>query len=235
MKSRFSQKLFICGLILLVQFICLAQGDKGKGSALYEQGLSYEKQGKTKEAIKIYERVVTDTISAMESELEKEFAAKRASAEQEGWGDIIRRKMGENISTAIRSIGRLKEINPRKAASVEWETKSLILETFAEKKDENPAADKNLPNSHPVKITHLTKPDYPGEARSEGINGTVRLRALFLSNGKIGLAIPLNRLPGGLTESAVDAAKNIKFEPAMKDGKLITVFKVVEFSFWTTR
>jgi hypothetical protein len=61
--------------------------------------------------------------------------------------------------------------------------------------------------------------------------GVVRLRVQFLENGKIGQIYPISTMPYGKTESAIEAAKLIKFQPAMKDGKPVAVNKVIEYSF----
>jgi hypothetical protein len=59
----------------------------------------------------------------------------------------------------------------------------------------------------------------------------VRLAVFFSSDGKAIYAFPLTRLRDGLTEQAIIAAKRIRFEPQLKDGKPISVVKTVEFTF----
>jgi protein TonB len=59
----------------------------------------------------------------------------------------------------------------------------------------------------------------------------VVLRVQFLENGEIGKITVVKGLPYGLTENAIDAAKRMKFEPAKKDGRAVTVLRPVEFSF----
>jgi protein TonB len=38
-------------------------------------------------------------------------------------------------------------------------------------------------------------------------------------------------LPYGLTEKAIAAARQIKFTPAIKDGRPVSVFQTIEFKF----
>lgn len=80
----------------------------------------------------------------------------------------------------------------------------------------------------PLKI--ISKPKAPWTTNAH-VQGVVRLRVTFLDCGKIGEISPVSRLPFGLTESAAEAAKKIRFEPAMKNGKPVTLAKVVEYTF----
>jgi len=63
------------------------------------------------------------------------------------------------------------------------------------------------------------------------VQGTVTLRVEFLVDGQIGKVLPIVFLPYGLTENAIEAAKKIKFEPEIKNGLSITVFKPIQYSF----
>jgi len=82
-----------------------------------------------------------------------------------------------------------------------------------------------------VKITFKRRPDYTDGGRQNNITGVVRLRVEFRANGQIGSISPISGLPHGLTEQAIAAARQMRFEPALKNGVPITVVKPVEFSF----
>jgi TonB family protein len=80
-------------------------------------------------------------------------------------------------------------------------------------------------------ITYKVQADYTFEARQNKVEGDVLLSVLFGADGKIG-AIRVERgLPYGLTERAIVAARAIRFEPAMKDGKPVSVRGNLEFHF----
>lgn len=81
----------------------------------------------------------------------------------------------------------------------------------------------------PVKITYKPKAKYPDP--SICVQGTVTLRVEFLDTGDIGKITPVSGLGYGMTESAIDAAKQMKFEPAQLRGKPVTVNRTVQFSF----
>ena len=82
-----------------------------------------------------------------------------------------------------------------------------------------------------LKILSKPRPAYTDFARFYWISGTVLTRVTFLATGQIGAVTPMTKLPFGLTEQAVTAAKRLKFEPAYLDGKPVSVTKQVEYSF----
>ncbi|MDQ3180235.1 MAG: energy transducer TonB [Acidobacteriota bacterium] len=82
-----------------------------------------------------------------------------------------------------------------------------------------------------IKITSKPKPPFTDAARQNQIQGVVRLRVTFLASGQIGSISPVQGLSGGLTEQAIAAARNIRFEPAKRNGVPYTVVKQVEYNF----
>ncbi len=73
--------------------------------------------------------------------------------------------------------------------------------------------------------------NYTSAAREHSIVGTVTLKVTFLPNGKIGAIDVVKGLDYGLTEQAITAARNIKFQPATLGGTLIPATKIFEYSF----
>jgi hypothetical protein len=85
-----------------------------------------------------------------------------------------------------------------------------------------------------LKILIKPRPVLSDEQREMNFcaQGVVRLRIEFLANGEIGTVTPLNSLPYGLTENAVEAAKKIRFKPETRNNQPINKFKVIEYSFY---
>lgn len=77
----------------------------------------------------------------------------------------------------------------------------------------------------------MPKPKYTDFARTYGIEGNVKIRTTFLKDGTIGSVIPVSKLPFGLTKSAIETAKQIRFEPQTINGKPVQISKVVVFGF----
>jgi TonB family protein len=72
---------------------------------------------------------------------------------------------------------------------------------------------------------------YTKEAKNNCIEGKVILKVTFLASGKIGKIKVLSGLPLGLTKQAMEAAKKMKFEPALKNYKPIAITKTVQYTF----
>jgi Gram-negative bacterial TonB protein C-terminal len=83
----------------------------------------------------------------------------------------------------------------------------------------------------PLRILSKPRANYTDFARFYEISGKIILRLTFLADGTIGAVSPVSKLPFGLTEQAIIAARGIRFEPAMKEGKPVTMTKSIEYSF----
>lgn len=84
-----------------------------------------------------------------------------------------------------------------------------------------------------TKVRLLKKPEpvYTEAARNNGVTGVVVLKAIFSSAGIVTNVIIVQSLPDGLTERAIAAAKKIKFVPATKDGKNVSMWIQLEYNF----
>lgn len=82
-----------------------------------------------------------------------------------------------------------------------------------------------------VRVLSKPEPQYTEEARRNQVTGTVVLRAVFASSGEVVSIHAVNEIPFGLTEQAIAAARKIKFVPAMKDGRPVSVYLHLEYNF----
>ncbi len=85
--------------------------------------------------------------------------------------------------------------------------------------------------TYPLRIISMPEPGYTDAARQNQTVGVVRLRVMFLASGQIGKVTPVEGLPYGLTEKAIEAALNIEFKPLIVFGEPITATKIVEYRF----
>lgn len=74
---------------------------------------------------------------------------------------------------------------------------------------------------------------YTEEARRNRTSGTVVLFVMLAEDGTVKAVVPNVSLPDGLTGEATKAAKQIKFTPATVNGKPVSTFMRVEYSFST--
>lgn len=75
------------------------------------------------------------------------------------------------------------------------------------------------------------EPQYTAEARENGTEGTVMLRAVFSASGQVTNIRVMSGLSDGLTERAIEAARQIKFTPALKDGRAVPQYIQLEYNF----
>ena len=90
---------------------------------------------------------------------------------------------------------------------------------------------KALGVSSPLKILSKPQAKYNDAGRTNGVQGSVRLKVTLLASGAVGSITPVTRLPHGLTEQAIAAARLIKFEPAKQNGIPISKTVTIDYTF----
>jgi TonB family protein len=87
------------------------------------------------------------------------------------------------------------------------------------------------PGVTPIKIIRQPPAKYTDRARSENIQGAIRVVLLMGASGRVEHILFLSRLGYGLDEEVIKAVHDIKFEPKMKDGKSVSTVIVREYTF----
>ncbi|MFV2072946.1 MAG: energy transducer TonB [Thermoanaerobaculales bacterium] len=82
----------------------------------------------------------------------------------------------------------------------------------------------------PVRI-YAPDPLYPEEARQARVQGAVILQTVIDKQGKVTNVRVLKGLSSGLTEAAVDAVSQWRFNPATLNGEPVAVYYLVTVSF----
>jgi TonB family protein len=72
-------------------------------------------------------------------------------------------------------------------------------------------------------------PDY-GAMKADAAEGVVKLRVVLCPRGYVSNIEVLSKAADELTEKAVEAAREIRFVPAEKDGKRVAQYATVEYS-----
>jgi TonB family protein len=80
-------------------------------------------------------------------------------------------------------------------------------------------------------IVWKSEPWYTQLARERMTKGTVILDVVLGENGYVSQVAVVQGLDNGLTEAAIEAARNIRFFPAEKDGKPVSQRNRLEYSF----
>lgn len=76
-------------------------------------------------------------------------------------------------------------------------------------------------------------PVYPSDARDAGVDGKAVVQAVIRENGTVGDVQVLTAIPGwpSLDRNAVEALREWKYRPAMKDGYPVSVYATVVIQF----
>jgi len=85
-------------------------------------------------------------------------------------------------------------------------------------------------DSRPV-LLNQPRPYYSEEARQNKVQGVVRVRVLVDSSGLVKEVAVTRGLPDGRNEQAIRAAYQMRFRPAMKEGRSVSYWLSVEIEF----
>jgi TonB family protein len=140
---------------------------------------------------------------------------------------------------AAECFARLLSMNPNNADAESWraQLEHLRRASVTAKENQPPAQEREAtvyaPKEVTVKARVLGKPEpqYTEEARRAGVSGTVVLRAVFSSDGRVRNFFISRWLPYGLTTCALQAAKQIRFAPASVDGQAVSQYIQIEYNF----
>ena len=122
-------------------------------------------------------------------------------------------------------------VNPSKKKTQEWHGRAELLRFFAS--DTPPAGELYSTKDVTTKVRVLSKPEpsYTEQARSNQVTGTVILRCVFAADGHVRAIHVVAGLPDGLTLRAILASLQIKFIPATKDGRPVSVWMELQYNF----
>jgi TonB family protein len=82
-----------------------------------------------------------------------------------------------------------------------------------------------------ARVLEKPEPIYTAAARQHNITGTIVLRAVLTAQGQVTDIKALSTLPDGLTERAIEAARRIRFEPALINGRPVSMYIQLEYNF----
>ena len=85
--------------------------------------------------------------------------------------------------------------------------------------------------SRRAQVLSRPEPLYTEEARRNQVTGTVTLRLVLNADGTVTNVTAISRLPDGLTEKAIAAARQIRFTPAERDGRKVSQYATIQYNF----
>jgi hypothetical protein len=108
----------------------------------------------------------------------------------------------------------------------------LIRERVPNPADTSASADADEPVYTGKEVTRKARlRSKPHPNASPNAHGTVVLKAVFGSSGKVTRIVIVQAVPG-LTEECIKAARQITFDPAIKDGRYVAQWVQLEYAFW---
>ncbi len=86
-------------------------------------------------------------------------------------------------------------------------------------------------NTKPVVILSVPRPVYTAEGRTNRIQGVVLLQVIFTATGQVKVERVVKGLGYGLDQAAEDAARQIQFHPATRDGEPVDFSAIARIVF----
>lgn len=214
---------------------------KGEQEAdeLLQKGAELRRQGETTAALKAYEQAVRSYFKDYLQKTGPANAVFRPDASAADRADY-RRSLSALLLKAAESVdGYLALGGTGRGFAPDDEARAGLqqlqaLRAHAQLLNESDASRAVYwPHEVDIKARIVSKraPMFTEEARRAGVNGTVVLRMILMPDGKVAHALILKGLPAGLSDEAIYAAGQTRFEPAMKDGRPVAQFITVSYGF----
>jgi TonB family protein len=205
--------------------------DKTDADAWYYLGLSYEKQENTKDALKAFEKAISLSLSHVTSHAPAASLDEYNKLNPEG-RRVARAQYATYYARAAESVESYIKLRPEAVGT--WREQLESLRAYARGlATENDAEAIFLEpdvSQKPV-ITFRPEPLYTERARQKQTTGYVRLRLVLSADGMVRHILVLKTLPNGLTQQALNVARQITFTPAMKDGRPVSQYVTIDYNF----
>lgn len=133
------------------------------------------------------------------------------------------------LREAVTSLEKFLQLEPNSKNAEFWREQLKTLQAHANASPREIFFGRDVTTK--AQVLKKPAPDYSASAKKALIKGTVILRAVFGADGKVQHILVVRSLPYGLTEAAVEAARRIKFVPATKDGRAVSMYIQLEYNF----
>jgi tetratricopeptide (TPR) repeat protein len=214
------------------------------GVARLNQKQAAEALTKAEEALKIKTdyaqawRLKTESlVNLFVQERDKRIKSREQRKEGKSPGDVAgEEKKSPNYSllkAASESLESYLKLNTGLADQAFWSEQLEALRFYGNRAD-SLASDESVTSMTTAlrpKILYREAATYTEAARNAGVQGKVILMVVFADEGVLKYILVLQGLSHGLTQQAIAAARKIRFDAAMIDGKPRSVIGGLEFTF----
>ena len=139
--------------------------------------------------------------------------------------------LAQSFVRAAATVSEILALNPpeREMWQERLETLRLYSQPISSPEERRVFGSGEVQTSARILETPLA--EYTDEARAAKTHGDVRLRVVLAADGMVKNVFPIKSLGHGLTESAMKAARQIKFEPAVRNGQPASEFMTFVYEF----
>jgi TonB family protein len=212
------------------------------GAASLRQKQAAEALTKAEEALKIkpdYTNALLLKTEALMGMFAQERAKLIGSLDQRGENksssdfdtEVKKRPYYSLLKPASESLEAYLKLKPERFGQSFWSEQLEAIRFYARWAEGPDKSVASMTRDLRPTILYREKARYPDAARDAGVRGTVALMVVFADDGTIKYMMVMQGLSHGLTEQAIEAARKIRFTPAMRDSKPISTIGSLEFTF----
>jgi TonB family protein len=214
--------------LILTVLLLLVPSTAGLSSVPYQRPFAADSQRPVKE--------LETKLESQYRETQKLFASPPRSAGllPADYHRLLREWQDDLAQSFVRAAATVQEIltlNPLDHAMWEerLETLRLYSQPISSPEERKVFGSGEVQTS--ARILEIPFAEYTDEARAARTHGDVRLRVVLASDGTVKNIFPIKSLGHGLTESAMKAARQIRFEPAVRNGQPASEFMTFVYEF----
>ena len=141
----------------------------------------------------------------------------------------------KNFQEAAVALEKYLQLTPDSSEKESWAQQLEALRFHVALRSEAGRKKYDVYNGREVttKARLLSKPEptYTSKARAHGVTGIIVLRCIFAADATVKHIVVLSGLPDGLTWQAIEAARRIQFQPAILNGKPVSIPMQLEYNF----
>jgi TonB family protein len=141
----------------------------------------------------------------------------------------------QRLKEASESLAEYLRLKPNAADAAEMREELESIRFYAQAGASAPESARKIYSARDgiqrAQILAKPAPGYTEDARRANVSGVVRLRVVLGADGNVKHILVLRRLSHGLTEKAIEAARQVRFKPATLGGQPVSQYVVLEYGF----
>ncbi|HEX8178995.1 MAG TPA: TonB family protein [Pyrinomonadaceae bacterium] len=209
-----------------------SQQQRTDATAWHFLGLAYQQTGDLKNAQKALETALYLRFA--------QFAPNSFGVDGKQFADLNKDERAVFLAEQVRryraalpTLEAYLQLNPPDAAL--WREQAESLKFYiehTEATDSEPYIATLTDGLTRAAITFKREPEFSAEARRYNITGEVTLRMVLAADGTVQHILVVKPLPYGLIEQCIEAARAMRFNPAIKDGRPVAQYTSVTYHFY---